>query len=98
MVTMSGTTSQCSMANQVPVRPDAGLDLVGDEQDAVVLTDLLDLAHVLRRRDDEAALSLHRLGDHGGHVFRGYLFVEGVPSSSRIRTRRRGGSEPSGQR
>ncbi len=56
----------------------AGLDLVGDEEDAVLFADPLDLAHVLRRRDDEAALALHRLGDDRGHLLGVDLLGEGL--------------------
>ena len=36
-VMRSGSTPECSMANMRPVRAEAGLDLVGDQHDAVVV-------------------------------------------------------------
>jgi hypothetical protein len=50
--------------------PAAGLDLVGDEHDAVLPAELLEPGEEVRGRDDEAPLSLDRLDDHGGHVLR----------------------------
>jgi hypothetical protein len=44
---------------------EAGDDLVGDEQDVVLLQHRLHAGEVARRRDDHAAGALHRLGDEG---------------------------------
>ena len=45
---------------------EAGLHLVGDEDDAVAVADLAHACDELGRRDDEAALALHRLEDDRG--------------------------------
>ena len=45
--------------------PEAALHLVGDEQDALVVEDLLDGLEVAGRRHDDAALAHHGLGDEG---------------------------------
>ena len=58
---MSGSTPECSTANMRPVRGEAGLHLVGDEQDAVLRADLGHAAHERRRRGQVAALAEHRL-------------------------------------
>ena len=47
----------------MPGAAEAGLHLVDDEDDAVLVADPAQPAHELARRDDEAALALHRL-DH----------------------------------
>jgi hypothetical protein len=46
----------------------ARLDLVGDEEDAVLVADLAQSLHEGLRRGEVAALSLDRLDDDGGHV------------------------------
>ena len=50
--------------------PDARLHFVGDVQDAVPLGQRLQLAMVLRRRDDVAPFPLNRLDDDGRDFFR----------------------------
>ena len=57
---------------------EAGLDLVGDEHDAVLVSELLDRLEVPGRRHDEAALALDRLGDDGGDVVRTDLGEHGL--------------------
>ena len=47
---------------------EAGLDLVGDEQDAVLAAELDERRQVARAGDDEAALALDGLDHDGGHV------------------------------
>ena len=44
----------------------AGLHLVGDKQNAVLVADLAKCCHKIARRLVEAALALHRLDDDGG--------------------------------
>ncbi len=48
--------------------PEARLDLVDDQQGAVFIKDLLDPPEVFRRRGDDPAVALDRLGDQGGHL------------------------------
>ena len=57
--------------------PEPGLDLVGDEQDAVLAGDLAEPGQEPRRRDDVPALPEHRLDDDGGHPVRVDELVEG---------------------
>ncbi len=47
---------------------EAGLDFVGNEQDAVLVENLLHFFEVIRRRHDDPAFAHHRLGDEGGDV------------------------------
>jgi hypothetical protein len=47
--------------------PAARLNLIGDEEDAVGATDLLEAREEVRGRNDEPAFPLHRLDDHRGH-------------------------------
>ena len=61
---MSGTTPKCSVANHLPVRPEAVDHLVHDEQDAVVVADLAQQLPVLRRGDMDAVRGRDRLADH----------------------------------
>ena len=56
----------------------AGLDLVGYEQDAVLLADLLDDPQVLGRRHYEAAFALNRLGDDRRYLLGIDLLGEGL--------------------
>ena len=60
---MSGSTPQCSTAHILPVRPGARLDLVGDEQDAVLVADRAEALEEAVLGDDVAALALDRLDD-----------------------------------
>ena len=53
-----------------PRAPEAGLDFVGDQQNAVGIADASQLGEQLRRRDVESAFALHGLDDHGSHVAR----------------------------
>ena len=71
----------------LPGAPEAGLHLVDDEHDPVLVADAADAREELLRSDDEAALALHRL-DHergdalrrdGGHE-RALERVERIPS------------------
>src|SRR5436190_5832028 len=50
--------------------PEAALDLVDDELDAVLVADLAELAQEIEGRHVEAALALHRLDHHGGDAAR----------------------------
>ena len=65
---MSGSTSQWRTAKISPVLPDAGLDLVGDEEDPVGAGDLAEARQEAGRRDDVAALAEDRLDDDRRHV------------------------------
>ena len=49
---------------------EAGLHLVGDQQDAMLVADLAQRRHEVARRLVEAAFALHRLDDDGGHARR----------------------------
>ncbi len=49
---------------------DAGLDLVDDEQDAVLVADGAQFAQKVEGRDVEAALALDRLDDDRRHPLR----------------------------
>jgi hypothetical protein len=57
---------------------EAGLHLVDDQDDAVVAAELAHTREELRRRDDEAALALHRLDHDRGDVLCGDLRHEGA--------------------
>ena len=50
----------------LPGPPEAGLHLVGDEDDAVLAREASKLMKERRGRNDEPALAEHRLDDHGG--------------------------------
>ena len=54
------------VAQQLAGAGDAGLDLVADEQDVVLLAQLLHFAQVAVRRHDDACFALDRLDDEGG--------------------------------
>jgi hypothetical protein len=56
--------------------PDAGLDLVGDEQDPVAVADLAEARHEAVLGDDVAALALDRLDDDCGDFRRRNELVE----------------------
>ena len=73
---MSGLTPKCSIDHSLPVRIEAHLDFVDDEQDAVLVEHFLQLDEEVLRRDDVAAGALDRLDVEGG-VFR--LAGLGVP-------------------
>src|SRR5215471_16719056 len=45
---------------------EAALDLIDNEQNAMLVADLAELAQEIEGRDVEAALALHRLDHHGG--------------------------------
>ena len=47
---------------------EAGLDFVGDEENAVLVENFLYFFEVVWRRDDDAAFAHDRLGDECGHV------------------------------
>ena len=67
---MSGCTPVCSTANHLPVRPDATLDFVHHQQDAVLVADAAQFLHEDRRSDDVSALALDRLDKNGRDFFR----------------------------
>ena len=75
-VMMSGTTSQCSQANQRPVRPKPGHHLVEDEQDAVPVADLADGGEVARRRHEHAVGAGDGLEDHRGDGLRALVLQD----------------------
>ena len=66
IVMMSGTTSQCSQANQLAGAAEAGHHLVADQQDAVAVADLADRLQVAVGRDDDPVRAGDRLEDDGG--------------------------------
>src|SRR5438874_7829477 len=51
-----------------PGAPETALDLVGDEKDPVSVENFLDLAKIIRRGNNDAALPKHRFGDKGCNV------------------------------
>ena len=55
-----------------------GLHLVADKEDAVLVQHLFHGAEEAVGRHGETAHTLHRFGDHGGHV-PGRAHVDGVP-------------------
>ena len=57
---------------------EAGLHLVGDEQDAVLLGESPEPRQVLAGRHHEAALAEHRLHDHRRHLLGGHVALEEV--------------------
>ncbi len=62
----------------LPRPPEPALHLVRDEEDAVGVADLPQPGEVARRRDHEAALAQHRLGQDGGHLVGAYVVLEGL--------------------
>src|SRR3972149_6102606 len=73
VVTMSGSTPACSIAHQRPPAPGAPhprLDLVGDQQDAVLVADLPEPTQEGGGGGKVAAFALDRLDDDGRHVAR----------------------------
>ena len=79
-----------------PGAAEAGLDLVGDEQDAVLPAELDESLQEPRRRGHVAPLAQHRLEDHGrGLVGRGLgleevLHADQAPVDLGLRVRREG--------
>ena len=82
---MSGITPQCSIAQNRPVRPKPGLDLVRDEQDAVLGGELPQARQEPGGRHDVAALADDRLDDERGDPARVH----------ELREQRRHGAPPS---
>ena len=78
VVTRSGTTPSWSQANHDPVRQKPGLDLVGDEHDAVVLRPGGEGRQEAGRGLDEAALAEDRLDRDARQVGHADLLVEVV--------------------
>src|SRR3546814_5098874 len=60
----------CSSDLPVAGATEAADHLVGDQQDAVLAADPLDLGKIARRRHDHPAGALDRLGDEGGDPLR----------------------------
>ena len=101
VVMMSGTTSQCSHANQRPDASPARHHLVEDEEDPVLIADLADRLEVAVGRVDEAVRADDRLHDHGGDRVRALVLEEllevrparadrarvGVPGGAAVRVR-----------
>src|SRR5580704_6142103 len=63
-----GIDAEMLVGKHLPGASKAGLDFVGDEQNAVLIEDLLDLFEVIRWRHDDAAFAHHRLGNEGGDI------------------------------
>src|ERR1700686_545634 len=57
---------------------EAGLDFVGDEQDAVLVAEIDQDLEVIWRWRDEAAFAEYWFGNHGGNFFVGDDALEGV--------------------
>src|SRR5579859_2144432 len=47
---------------------EAGLDFVGDKEDAVLVENLLHFFEVIRRRHDDATLAHYRFGNESGDI------------------------------
>src|SRR5262245_15440486 len=62
-----GLDSVARTAEPVAGAPEPADDLVGDEQQPVLVADLADAVEISLRRDDRAARVLHRLENHGGN-------------------------------
>ena len=73
--TKSGSSPHSSSANHLPVRPEAGLDLVEHEHRAVAPAQLLGGPQVAGRRERHRA-ALDRLDHEGGHVAPAQLRLE----------------------
>ena len=91
-VMRSGSTPKRSIANRRAGAAEAGLHLVGDHNDAVLVADRAQSAHELGRRHDEAALALDRLEHDRRHLFCGARAARSARSSSAQRLRRPSGS------
>lgn len=59
---------------------DAGLDLVGDEEDSVLVADAADLLEEVGRSDDVAAFALDGFEDDGGDLFGGRMVLKSLSS------------------
>ena len=77
IVIRSGSTPKCSMANVLPGAAEAGLHLVGDQDDAVLVAEPAHALDELLRGDDEPALALHRLEHDRRHVLGRHVRLEG---------------------
>ncbi len=55
-------------AEPVPQATEAADDFIGDQQQAVLVADALNLGPIAGRRNDDPARALHRLADEGGHL------------------------------
>lgn len=76
------------VAKELSCATEADLDLVGDQEDTVLVADLADTAQVAFRRDDHTAFALDRLdqeGDRfgGDRAFEGVKIAEGEGSKAR---------------
>src|SRR5882724_1674540 len=62
----------------LPCAGEAGLDFVGDEEDAVLAADFLQDREIIARRDDEATFTKNGFGDYGSYGFGSYCSLKGV--------------------
>jgi hypothetical protein len=69
-VIRSGSTPEVLHREHAPGPAEAGLDLVGDEDDPVTVADRAQPLHVRARRGDEPSLAQLRLDDDRRHVLR----------------------------
>ena len=80
-VNRSASTSKCSIANIRAGPPEAGLHLVGDEDDPVLVADPAQPLDEGGRSRNEATFALLGLEDDGGDVLSGATWVENMRSS-----------------
>ena len=83
VVTRSGTTPSWSRGEPVAGAAEAGLDLVGDEDDPVLAAPGRQGGQEAAGRDHEAALALDRLDHHAGEVRGADLLVQHVDGPGR---------------
>ena len=81
---MSGSTPACSEANICAGATDAALNLIGDEEDAVLVAERAKRGEVIGRRHDVSALALNRLDEDGGDVARVELPREEIALDRRL--------------
>ena len=65
-----GAVTKLLKGEPIPEAAEGADDLVADQQNAVFVNDALDLMPIGRRRDDDSAGPLHRLGDERRHLLR----------------------------
>jgi hypothetical protein len=87
-VMRSGSTPECSIGKQLARAREAGLNFVGDEQDAVPVTERAQAAEEFWRRDVEPAFALHWLDDDRRDARRIDISLEQLVNGRRMNLRR----------